>query len=81
MICDDCKHNRTSVENIRVDGKTVAQYIECGCTKEDELTEERQNIVYDEGDCPFYEYDTNLDDSCYGCPGSPDYCDTCDKKE
>ena len=76
MICDDCKYNRSSIEDIKVDGRTAAQYEEWACVKEDELTDDQFNIVYTGGDCPFYEHDENLDDPCYGCPGSPDYCDT-----
>lgn len=77
MKCDDCKHNRTTIEDIKVDGWTAAQFEEWGCVHEDELSEEELDILWNKGECRFYEHDENLDDPCYGCPGYDDYCDKC----
>ena len=81
MKCDDCKHNRTSVEDIKVDGWTAAQYVEWGCVHEDEMSEDDLNVLWNEDKCPFYEHDENLDDPCYACPGAPDYCENCNGGE
>ena len=83
MRCDKCKHNRSGIEDIKVDGWTVAQYEDWGCAKESEMTQEQLDAACEtDGDvCPFYEYDKDLDDPCYACPGSPDYCDRCKNKE
>lgn len=79
--CDTCRHNRTTVEDIIVDNRVADEYEEWGCAREDDLTEDELNVVFAGGECPFYEYDKNLDDPCYGCPGAPDYCDKCNGRE
>ena len=81
MICDDCVHNRCGTEDIKVDGWTVAQYDEWGCEVEGKLTVELLENIDTATECPYYEHDKDLDDPCYGCPGSPDYCDKCPRRD
>ena len=81
MICDDCIHNRTGSQRIIVDNKTADEWEEWGCEVEGKLTSELMENIDKAKECPYYEHDSDLDDPCYGCPGSPDYCDECTNKE
>ena len=51
--CGDCRFNRSSIENIIVDGRIADQFYDWGCAKESEFTDADVEAI-NAGKCPYW---------------------------
>ena len=52
--CGMCRHNRSGLVSIRVDGRTADEYEDWACAREDEFTEGIEEQI-EQGKCPLFE--------------------------